>query len=223
MPAKSKAQQRFFGMVDAYKKGELDHPSKAIKDAAKSMTRKEIKKFAKTKHKGLPEKVKNKKVKENITMNKNVIRLNESQLQNIIFESVKKILTENMQKTPKVHKLSWDKILDEITYPDIDNEDTMNKNAEEVGEMIRNYIRSFGWDCLEDSYFYEDDEKEWFQDNHPEISLDDCEESSIADLEFLCDTEDDARNSGRSIDYKTFAVTFYGIYGKVGVFYVEEI
>ena len=210
-------------MVDAYKKGELDHPSKAIKDAAKSMTRKEIKKFAKTKHKGLPEKVKNKKVKENITMKKNVIRLNESQLQSIILESVKKILAENMEENPNVYKLSWQEILDKITYPDIDIDDTMNKNAEEVGEMIRDYIRSFGWECLEDSYSYEEDAREWFHENHPEISLGDCDENSIADLEFLCDTEDEVRNTGRSIDYKKFAVTFYGIYGKVGVFYVEQM
>jgi len=54
MPAKSKSQQRFFGMVDAYKKGELENPSPEIKKAAKSMTKKEIKKFAKTKHDGLP-------------------------------------------------------------------------------------------------------------------------------------------------------------------------
>lgn len=56
----SKAQQRFFGMVDAYKKGELKNPSKSIKDAADNMTKKEIKKFASTKHKGLPNHVKSK-------------------------------------------------------------------------------------------------------------------------------------------------------------------
>ena len=43
MPAKSKAQQRFFGMVDAYKKGELDNASKAVRDAADGMSKKEVK------------------------------------------------------------------------------------------------------------------------------------------------------------------------------------
>lgn len=61
MPSKSASQQRFFGMVDAYKKGELDNPSPEIKKAADSMTRKEVRKFAKTKHKGLPEHVKKSK------------------------------------------------------------------------------------------------------------------------------------------------------------------
>lgn len=55
--AKSKSQQRFMGMVDAYKKGEMPDASPAIKKAAKSMTKKEVKDFAKTKHKGLPEHV----------------------------------------------------------------------------------------------------------------------------------------------------------------------
>lgn len=52
--AVSKAQQRFFGMVDAYKKGEMPDASPAIKKAADGMTKKQVKDFAKTKHKGLP-------------------------------------------------------------------------------------------------------------------------------------------------------------------------
>jgi len=52
--AKSKSQQQFFGMVHAVKKGELKNPSPAVKAAAKSISDKEAKKFARTKHKGLP-------------------------------------------------------------------------------------------------------------------------------------------------------------------------
>lgn len=52
--AVSKAQQRFFGMVDAYKKGEMPDASPAIRKAADGMTKKQVKDFAKTKHKGLP-------------------------------------------------------------------------------------------------------------------------------------------------------------------------
>ena len=60
MPSKSKAQQRFMGLVHAYKKGEVkgSEVSKAVKDAAKSMKKKSTKDFASTKHKGLPNKVK---------------------------------------------------------------------------------------------------------------------------------------------------------------------
>lgn len=54
--AKSKAQQRFMGMVYAVKKG-AKPMSPEVAAAAKGMTKKEAKKFAKTKHKGMPEKV----------------------------------------------------------------------------------------------------------------------------------------------------------------------
>ena len=61
MPAKSKAQQRFMGMVHAVKKGEMAAPSPEVAQAAASMKKKDAKDFASTKHKGLPER---KEVKE---------------------------------------------------------------------------------------------------------------------------------------------------------------
>ena len=57
MPAVSKAQQRFMGMVYATKKGEMTNPSPEVKKAASSMNKKDAKDFAGTKHKGLPNKV----------------------------------------------------------------------------------------------------------------------------------------------------------------------
>ena len=65
MPSKSKAQQRIMGMVHAYKKGELkgSEVSKDVKDAAKGMKKKDTKKYASTKHKGLPNKVKKEELK----------------------------------------------------------------------------------------------------------------------------------------------------------------
>jgi len=58
VPSTSKSQQRFMGMVHAYQKGELEDAPESVKKAADSMTKKASKDFAKTKHKGLPEKVK---------------------------------------------------------------------------------------------------------------------------------------------------------------------
>jgi len=55
MPAVSKKQQRFFGMVRAAQKGEMKNPSKEVSDVANDISNKDAKKFAKTKHKGLPE------------------------------------------------------------------------------------------------------------------------------------------------------------------------
>ena len=58
MPAVSKKQQRFFGMVRATQKGEMENPSPEVADVANDISVKDAKKFAKTKHKGLPEKKK---------------------------------------------------------------------------------------------------------------------------------------------------------------------
>jgi len=82
--AVSKSQQRFFGMVDAYKKGELDgdEVSKSVKDAANGMTMKQVKKFAKTKHKGLPN------------------HINENQLRKIIRETLNKLFLEGDGNDP---------------------------------------------------------------------------------------------------------------------------
>ena len=55
--AVSKAQQKFMGMVHAAQKGKKP-ASKAVADVAKSMKKGDVKDFAKTKHKGLPEKKK---------------------------------------------------------------------------------------------------------------------------------------------------------------------
>jgi hypothetical protein len=64
MPAQSKAQQRFMGMVHAVQKGDMEAPSKEVEKAADSMSDKDAKDFASTKHKGLPDKVKEYVVKE---------------------------------------------------------------------------------------------------------------------------------------------------------------
>jgi hypothetical protein len=54
--AVSQKQQEFFGVVRAMQKGKLPKKGKAG-EAAKDMTKKDVKDFASTKHKGLPKKV----------------------------------------------------------------------------------------------------------------------------------------------------------------------
>ena len=58
MPAQSKAQQRFMGMVHAAQKGDMEKPSPEVQKAADSMSDKDAKDFASTSHKGLPDKIK---------------------------------------------------------------------------------------------------------------------------------------------------------------------
>lgn len=57
MPAKNKRQQKLFGMALALERGKLpkSKASKKVKDISAGMTEEEIKKYAKTKHKGLKE------------------------------------------------------------------------------------------------------------------------------------------------------------------------
>ena len=56
MPALSKKQQRFFGIVRAIQKGEQAPTTPETAKAAEDMRKTDVKKFASTKHKGLPEK-----------------------------------------------------------------------------------------------------------------------------------------------------------------------
>jgi len=55
--AVSRAQQRYMGMVHALQKGEkIPGASKELKQTARTMKKSDVKDFAKTPHKGLPEK-----------------------------------------------------------------------------------------------------------------------------------------------------------------------
>ena len=72
----SKSQQRFFGMVrKAQKEGEKKAPSPEVARVASSIKMKDAKKFASTKHKGLPEK----KVAKEETCGKGEYYCNDSQ------------------------------------------------------------------------------------------------------------------------------------------------
>ena len=69
MPALSKKQQRFFGIVRAIQKGEQTPTTPETAKAAADMKKTDVKKFASTKHKGLP----NKKVTtEEIKLNRKI-------------------------------------------------------------------------------------------------------------------------------------------------------
>lgn len=86
MPSKSKAQARFFNVVQKYKGNELkgSEVSQEVKDAADSMTKKEIKKFASTKQKGLPERVKKDKKETNECGKKRRVMISEEQYNEIM-------------------------------------------------------------------------------------------------------------------------------------------
>ena len=78
----SKAQQRFFGMVYALKKGELNYSDvdKDVRDAAKSMSMKDVKDFASTKHKGLTEGLDKKEMQLLLKMSCNLLHQHAHQI-----------------------------------------------------------------------------------------------------------------------------------------------
>ena len=93
MPAKSKAQQRFMGMVRATQKGEKPM-SKAVAKAAKSMDKSDVKDYASTKHKGKPEKVKQ-----------------ETKVRKLIRSMVREIMKEDFAGSyPQEHRKNFDKM-----------------------------------------------------------------------------------------------------------------
>jgi len=93
MPALSKQQQKFMGLVLAYKRGQIpaNKVSKNVKQVAASMSEKELEKYAGTKHKGLPKRVESKTPKISVT-----------ELQKIISSVVKEVVNEGItEKEPK--------------------------------------------------------------------------------------------------------------------------
>ena len=75
MPAVSKKQQKFFGIVRAIQKGEMAPTTPETAKAAADMKKGDVKKFASTKHKGLPEK---KKIVEDKQVKKIIKQLRKS-------------------------------------------------------------------------------------------------------------------------------------------------
>lgn len=98
MPAKSKSQQRFMGMVRAAQKGEKPASSKVAK-VAKGMTKKAVIDFASTKHKGLPEKVKEDLDATDFDDDMNTdMTIEEQKLREFIRISISEILNEKFNK-----------------------------------------------------------------------------------------------------------------------------
>ena len=94
MPAVSKAQQKFFGIVRAIQKGEIEPTTPETAKAAATMKKKDVKDFASTDHKGLPEKKKE--------VNETVYYKSDSKYQ-------KKISDENKRNKEKDKRMKFGK------------------------------------------------------------------------------------------------------------------
>jgi len=133
MPASSKSQQRFFGVVKAMQKGDIPKKGKAGK-IAKQMTKKDVDDFASTKHKGKPEKVKRemkvknlikKMVREELAkMNEVRIPFSSSHIKQLkrAFKDMKGTLPDNnplVQQIVTLLKKTDKKVLKQIASADI--------------------------------------------------------------------------------------------------------
>jgi hypothetical protein len=94
MPAKSKQQQKFFGVVKAMQSGDLPKKGAAGK-VAKDMSKKEVDKYASTKHKGLPKKVK----KETMKIS-DIKKMVDEELQNVL-ENLNDPILKKLRTLPK--------------------------------------------------------------------------------------------------------------------------
>jgi hypothetical protein len=133
MPASSKAQQRFFGVVKAMQKGDIPKTGKAGK-IAKTMDKDDVDDFASTKHKGKPEKVKRemkvrnlikKMVREELAkMNEVRIPFSSSHIKQLkrAFKDMKGTLPDNnplVQQIVTLLKKTDKKVLKQIATADI--------------------------------------------------------------------------------------------------------
>ena len=133
MPASSKSQQRFFGVVKAMQKGDKPKKGEAGK-IAKQMSKKDVDKYASTKHKGKPEKVKRemkvrelikKMVREELAkMNEVRIPFSSSHIKQLkrAFKDMKGTLPDNnplVQQIVTLLKKTDKKVLKQIASADI--------------------------------------------------------------------------------------------------------
>ena len=117
MPAKSKQQQKFFGVVKSMQAGDIPKKGAAGK-VAKDMSKKEVDKYASTKHKGLPKKVKQETMKK-------------SELKEMIREEFLKALEEAKMTPAKVQKVQRDLVK---TIDALKKNFPMYKAAKESGD-----------------------------------------------------------------------------------------
>ena len=110
MPAKSKQQQKFMGIVRSIQKGDAPASkfSKAAQKVAKSMKKSDVKKYAKTKHDDLPKKVRENEQKLREYIRKEIIKIKESINEMKVYskaDGIKKLRSLQNTKAAKIHKI----------------------------------------------------------------------------------------------------------------------
>ena len=119
MPSVSKQQQKFFGLVRSLQKGDVSPSSvtKKARDAAKDMKKSDVKKFASTKHKGLPRKVKG-----------------ETKVKSLIKKMVREELKKLDEKCWKGYEKKGTKMMFGKRYPNCVKKETIDKLNEKLSK-----------------------------------------------------------------------------------------
>lgn len=154
MPSTSIAQQRLMGQAYALKTGELK-PSdldpkyrKQIEDLAASMTEKDLKDFAETSHKGLPQ-----KVKENYTMNKHIPTFESFVNESIDVKYWEDYNTDTSGQGKKEHEVKSkdfeDTFEDAVVYwnQEADGAENRIKGAQiqKIKKLAQEFFKKAGW------------------------------------------------------------------------------
>ena len=150
MPAKSKAQQQFMGIVHGLQKGTVkpSDVSPEARKAAKEMDPKDAEKFAKTKHKGLPKHVEkecNEPYTEKIEEGKKYARI--VFMQGDEAEEPLDILNRHGESAALKYLLQWDN----SDYGDVDDRPGAGTGDRiyKKGDYIMNYNTRIGYIGLE--------------------------------------------------------------------------
>ena len=118
--AVSQQQQKFMGMVYAYKKGEMPNASDEVKKAAEGMTMKEVEKYASTKHAKLPKKIEEKLDKNDVPVIKGIIKKLEGASEKHKNQSIalKKAVEENTAIESELTIQDWN--VDDIKFTEVE-------------------------------------------------------------------------------------------------------
>lgn len=162
MPSKSKSQQRLMGQAYAYKTGKKKAKdlntqyADEIKDLAKSMTKNQLKDFAETDHKGLPQKVKESRIMNFESFNESKYTFEDFTTNDM--EMVKELYEEGLTDSKQL-SIEMDLPVETI----IQILDTLKRRGE-INEGVLSYLKNLrlsNYIITCNVTNYEDTEEDW--------------------------------------------------------------
>lgn len=167
--AVSQQQQKLMGLAYAVKRGDIDAPSPEIQELANSMSMKDLKKYASTKHESLPV-----RVKEELAKIDGRSRMFKEKVRKLYYEKIKKNeepVEEAEKKEAKKNKITIDPELKEHKGVELVRKvKYMNEplvERDEVAEQVLSFLKEYNTDYHKNVY------SATFSPIHGEQSIDD--------------------------------------------------